>query len=172
MIMGILDTGLILDSFFFFLPAYVANTAAGFFGGGAPLDIEKNLWDKKRIFGDGKTIKGTLAGVLCGVLYPVLKNLYLQLEMFFQFPLALMLSFGAIGGDILGSFIKRRIGIESGESAPFLDQLDFAVGALFLATFVTPVSMETVIILLLITPIGHLGVNIMGYLLHKKEVPW
>jgi CDP-2,3-bis-(O-geranylgeranyl)-sn-glycerol synthase len=156
----------------FFIPAYVANTSAGFFGGGAPLDRRVRLWDNRRLFGEGKTIRGTTVGILIGTIYRLVENLVLSKAILNGLSLAFLLSFGAISGDLFGSFIKRRIGIESGESAPFLDQLDFAIGALFLASFVVAIPMETIIILLLITPIGHLGVNIMGFLLHRKEVPW
>jgi CDP-2,3-bis-(O-geranylgeranyl)-sn-glycerol synthase len=170
--MGVYNFQVILGAIVFFLPAYVANTAAGFFGGGAPLDRGKKLWDNRRVFGDGKTINGTLGGILCGVLYKLGENLYLSNAPLAELGLAFILSFGALSGDVLGSFVKRRIGIEKGESGPFLDQLDFVIGGLFLASFVVELKIETVIILLLITPIGHLGVNIVGFLLHKKEVPW
>ena len=162
----------VVEAFRFFLPAYVANTAAGVFGGGVPLDFGRRLWDGRRLFGDGKTLKGTGTGVLCGVLYKVVENLYLSRTILAGAGLAFLLAVGAIAGDIAASFIKRRLDIESGESAPLLDQLDFVVGGLLLAGLAVKISMETVIILLLITPVGHLGVNIIGFLLHKKEVPW
>jgi CDP-2,3-bis-(O-geranylgeranyl)-sn-glycerol synthase len=166
------DLQTLISALVFFLPAYVANTAAGFFGGGAPLDFGKTFLDKRRILGDGKTIKGAAAGILSGALYRFVENAYLSKFLYTDMFLALSLSVGAIVGDLAGSFLKRRIGIESGESAPFLDQLDFAIGALFLSSFIVSLTMETVIILLLITPIGHLGVNILGFMLHRKEVPW
>ena len=166
------DFSQIFAAFVFFLPAYVANTGAGFFGGGSALDRGRVLWDGRRVFGSGKTVRGTLAGIGVGTLYKIFENIVGTQPVSNELLLAFLLSAGAMGGDLVGSFIKRRIGIESGESAPLLDQLDFALGALFLATFITPVSTETVIILLLITPIGHLGVNITGFLLHRKEVPW
>jgi CDP-2,3-bis-(O-geranylgeranyl)-sn-glycerol synthase len=167
-----LNVQTVLEAIVFFLPAYVANTSAGCFGGGGPLDRGKKIMDNRRVFGDGKTIKGTSAGILAGTFYRPLENLLSSRPILTGLTLAFLLSFGAIAGDLAGSFIKRRIGIEWGESAPFLDQLDFAIGALFLASFVMVLKIETVIILLLITPVGHLGVNVLGFLLHKKEVPW
>jgi len=170
--MAAVDFTQVLEAFVFFLPAYVANTSAGFFGGGSALDRGRVLWDGRRAFGSGKTVRGTLAGIAVGTLYKAVENLATAQPIGGELLLAFLLAAGAMGGDLVGSFIKRRIGIESGESAPLLDQLDFALGALFLATFVTHVSTQTIIILLLITPIGHLGVNITGFLLHRKEVPW
>jgi CDP-2,3-bis-(O-geranylgeranyl)-sn-glycerol synthase len=170
--MLILNSQEIIGAIVFFLPAYVANTAAGFFGGGRPIDFGKNFSDGRRFFGDGKTFSGTLIGILAGVLYKIGENFFSAQGVFSALTLALLLSTGAMAGDIGGSFFKRRIGIASGESAPFLDQLDFVIGALFLAGLIVELRIETVIILLIITPIGHLGVNIIGFLLHKKEVPW
>jgi CDP-2,3-bis-(O-geranylgeranyl)-sn-glycerol synthase len=158
-----IDFQTVIGALVFFLPAYVANTSAGFFGGGAPLDRGMQLWDNRRLFGEGKTMKGTTTGILSGIIYRLVENLVLSKGVLIGLTLAFLLSFGAMAGDLIGSFIKRRIGIESGESAPFLDQLDFAIGALFLASFVVSIPMETIIILLIITP---------GFLLHRKEVPW
>ncbi len=166
------DIQAILGAIVFFLPAYVANMSAGFFGGGRPLDFGKTTWDKRRILGNGKTIRGSFGGTISGVLYKVGENLYLSMSLSNGLFLAFLLSFGAIFGDIVGSFIKRRLGIESGESAPLLDQLDFVIGALFFAGIIVEITVETTIILLIISPIGHLSVNILGFLLHKKEVPW
>lgn len=162
----------VLDAFVFFLPAYVANTAAAFFGGGRALDGGRLMPDGRRILGKSKTLNGSLGGIFAGTIYQIGGNLLLSTPISEHLILAFFLASGAIAGDLVGSFIKRRLGIESGESAPLLDQLDFAIGALFLASFIMPLEMETVVILLLITPIGHLSVNIMGYMLHKKEVPW
>lgn len=166
------DIQAVIEAFIFFLPAYVANTAAGFFGGGRPLDMTKKMWDGRRVFGEGKTIRGTIGGISTGVIFRFGQNMYHSELLSAGVFLAFLLASGAIVGDITGSFIKRRLGCESGESAPLLDQLDFVIGALFFASFTISLSLETIIILLIISPVGHLGVNIAGYLLHRKEVPW
>jgi len=91
----------------------------------------------------------------------------------------LSLSFGAMLGDSFGSFIKRRLGIESGGRAFLLDQLTFVLvawlllwlfyPAWFMAHFGKPVSVSTILV---ITPIIHRIVNIIGYKMGKKDVPW
>jgi CDP-2,3-bis-(O-geranylgeranyl)-sn-glycerol synthase len=77
---------------------------------------------------------------------------------------------GALLGDAIGSFIKRRIGIERGRPAPLLDQLDFVIGALLLSSLVYFESFSMIIVILIITPILHLLSNIFGYLVGFKEV--
>jgi CDP-2,3-bis-(O-geranylgeranyl)-sn-glycerol synthase len=164
---------LVVEALYFFLPAYVANTCACLFGRGRPLDGGRSLPDGHRILGDGVTVRGSLVGVLSGTLIA-----------FFQAGLApnrllvgFLLSLGAIVGDAGGSFLKRRLGLSRGAPAPLLDQLNFVVGGLLFASFVlpfgeAPLTGTTVLILFLLTPVGHLLVNKAGYLFHLKDVPW
>lgn len=162
----------VLSAVLFFMPAYIANAAPTIFGGGAALDFGRKFVDGRRVFGNGKTWKGSFVGIFLGTFYKIIENLLGQKQLSAQLVLAFSLSFGAIFGDIVASFIKRRIGLEKGESAPLLDQLDFVVGGLFFASFFAEIKPERVFMLLLVTPVLHLAVNMLGYVLKKKEVPW
>ena len=85
---------------------------------------------------------------------------------------------GAMLGDILASFLKRRTGRERGASFPGVDQLDFVVASLsltllaatdwFLATFTLPVLFVVVVI----TPLLHVSTNVGAYALGLKNKPW
>lgn len=166
----------VVQAIYFFLPAYVANTCACLFGGGRPLDFGRTFVDGRRILGDGVTIRGSTLGVLsglaAGVFMAYLENLFGTPQLQEKLLLAFLLSFGAIAGDAAGSFIKRRLGFERGAPAPLLDQLNFVVGGLVFASLVQHIKIETVIILLILTPIGHRMVNFTGYQLKLKDVPW
>ncbi len=153
----------IAEAIYFFLPAYVANTLPGIFGGGTPLDFGKKFFDGRRVLGDGVTIRGTVIGIAGGSLVGALQGNLL---------LGFVLSFGALAGDAVSSFLKRRMGFKRGAPVPLLDQLNFVVGALVLASFITEIPRDYVIILLVITPFGHLTVNRIGYHLKIKDVPW
>ena len=154
---------LIYSSFYFFLPAYVANTLPGILGHGRPLDLGHNFLDGRRILGNGVTVRGTAVGVAGGTIVG-----YLQGDVVLGF----LMGAGAMAGDALGSFIKRRLGLERGEPAPLMDQLNFVVGGLVFASFVTTIPLDVVIVLFVITPFGHRTVNWIGYKLHMKDVPW
>ena len=39
-----------------------------------------------------------------------------------------MIATGAVSGDIIKSFFKRRVGFKRGAAVPFVDQLDFILG--------------------------------------------
>ena len=81
-----------------------------------------------------------------------------------------LLAFGALVGDALGSFIKRRIGIGRGKPAPLLDQLDFLVVALLFVSLVVKLDLGFVIIAMVLTVIIHLIANTGAYLLGIKDV--
>jgi CDP-2,3-bis-(O-geranylgeranyl)-sn-glycerol synthase len=82
-----------------------------------------------------------------------------------------LLGCGALIGDIIGSFIKRRSGLQRGESYPFMDQLGFLVVAL---VFVFPVIPWPLVWLLVLAPITlglHIGLNVLSYVVGIQEVP-
>lgn len=179
----------ILVALWFILPAYVANAFAVVFSGGPPIDFGKIFIDGKRIFGDGKTIRGFIGGVSMGIIVGtiqlfassyILKQISLYYVMDLQeiflvqvsVPRVCLLSFGALIGDLIGSFIKRRFGLKRGAPAPILDQLDFLLGALFFANVIKPLQLKYFIILIIITPAIHLYANSIGYVLKLKKEPW
>ena len=87
--------------------------------------------------------------------------------------LGFLLGAGAIFGDaVFGAFVKRRFGLPRGAPAPLLDQLDFVVGALLAASFVVSISLTTVLVLVIFTPLAHLAVNMIGYKVGLKREPW
>lgn len=175
----------VLKTIWLLLPAYTPNNFAVVFGGGAPLDFGKHFIDGKRILGDGKTIRGFIAGVLGGIFIAHLQlliercmgfELYSKLS-YDQFArLVFLLAFGAMVGDSLGSFVKRRFGVERGRCFPILDQLTFLLVAYAFASFSPAFNVlfttEIIIIGIVITPLLHIAVNFVAYILKLKEVPW
>ena len=83
-----------------------------------------------------------------------------------------MASLGALLGDIGGAFIKRRLGIKPGGAFPVLDQLDFVIGAVLLASTISNVSLGTALIVLFETPPFHFLTNLGAYLLGLKSTYW
>jgi CDP-2,3-bis-(O-geranylgeranyl)-sn-glycerol synthase len=79
-----------------------------------------------------------------------------------------------MAGDAAGSFTKRRLGRGQGAPAPGLDQLNFVVGALLFASVleIGRVPLQWILVIVVLTPFGHLLVNKTGYLLKMKDVPW
>lgn len=161
----------------FILPSYVANSAPVFFGGGEPVDKGKNFLDGKRIFGSAKTVRGLLAGVSVGTLAALLlalaDNLYLpQLAFREKAAVGLLLPAGTMAGDLLGSFVKRRLGIPQGARHEFFDQLLFlGVALLFASPYYLPAADE-IVFLIIVTYALHRISNLLAHRLNLKNVPW
>ena len=174
---------LVVDALWLMLPAYVSNCSAVLFAGKTPVDFGKTFIDGKRIFGPGKTLRGLIGGTLIGIFVGVLlqlteKSLHLGLPSFDPIYVIVTLSFGAMLGDLVESFFKRRIGLSRGRPLPLADQLDFVAGAwvltyiFFPAWFIQNFTPAVILIVLVLSPLIHLAVNLVGYKLGKKQEPW
>ncbi len=155
---------LIIAAIWFIFPAYVANAVPVLFGkffkGKFPIDFNKK-WNKTPILGKGKTWPGFFGGILVGTFIGILQGRFLA---------GLLLSIGALVGDLVKSLIKRRLNIASGKSWPIIDQLDFIIGALLFVSIVELPSIEIVVIVLVLTPVFHVATNTIAYLLKIKKV--
>lgn len=176
---------LFITAFWLMLPAYLPNNFAVIFGGGTPLDFGKTFQDGRRIMGDGKTYRGTAAGVAFGALIGLALNVLAPMAGLptfgsgvGQIPVLLGLSLGAMLGDIVASFFKRRMGLKRGAKLYLVDQLDFVLGAWVLTALLSPAwfwehfTLEVAIVILIITPILHRLTNIIGYMIGAKREPW
>jgi CDP-2,3-bis-(O-geranylgeranyl)-sn-glycerol synthase len=165
------------------LPAYVPNPVAALFGGGTPVDFGKNYYDGNRIFGDGKTYRGLITGILAGIITGLI--LIRLADQFPSFNLphhtllsVILLASGALLGDLVKSFFKRRFGKDRGSKWPVADQYDLVAGAFLLLLIGNPgwlfevVKLPVFLVILIITPVLHRATNIIGYIFRVKEVPW
>lgn len=176
------------------LPTFVASATATIpRGRGPPLDFGR-LWpgDGRRVFGPSKTWSGLLFGGLIGSLVGLLEAYLILLAppslalvpaygatVLDSLPLVLLLSFGGMAGDALGSFVKRRLNRPSGSRALFLDQLPMvavplAVGAVAYPSVVDVVfnGAEAFAWLLVFTLGLHALFNYIGFKGGLKQVPW
>ena len=166
----------IFYALYFIFPAYCANAIPVILGGGRPIDGGRIFWDGKPIFGAHKTFRGFLMGLSIGTLVGVLQSMVGEFfsTPLFQYPLLLgfTISLGALLGDLLESFVKRRLNLSPGAPFPIFDQLDFVVGALLFSLFVSPPSLTTVLLIIIVTPPIHLLTNFIAYRLGVKKTPW
>lgn len=196
---------IIIGCVIFIFPAFVANGVPTILGKGkrfnAPIDGGRLWRDNKRILGDGKTIRGFVSGVVCGmascvaiiimahysgyplafmnlievgVLYNLLYIVGINLGangIFLGSLVGFLLGSGALIGDMIGSFIKRRSGLQRGESYPFMDQLGFLIVAMVFVYMVIPWPLIWLLVLLPITLGLHISLNMLGYVVGIQEVP-
>jgi len=154
-----------------FLPALVANGSPVLLREGYPLDFRRNFIDGRRILGDGKTFEGFALGLFFGFYTGIVEAIVFK-NMFF-IEIGFLSSLGALIGDIIGSFIKRRMGLKRGDKAPLLDQLDFIYGAaLFLIIVGITFDIPSFIIFQVLVIFLHIVTNRIAYYLKLKPVPW
>lgn len=164
-------------------PAYAANGFPPLARGHRPIDMKRNWLDKNRIFGDGKTFEGFGFGLFAGFvigalesyLYPDLNSYAMQYGV--KLPLinlyiAFLIALGALSGDLIGSFLKRRLRLKRGADVPLLDQWNFIIGAVLFVYWFTDITIWMFLIMLLITPIVHRVANIIAHRIKIKKEPW
>lgn len=154
----------------FILPAWVANGAPVIFGGGAPIDLGRKVGGK-RIFGNHKTIRGLVAGLLSGFIIAGAVSIFLP-ELL---ATGIALTIGTHFGDLFGSFVKRRLNKKEGSSWALFDQYLFlAFAFLFALPFVfhTQLNPIGVLVIVVLTGVLHRATNVMAHRAKIKEVPW
>jgi CDP-2,3-bis-(O-geranylgeranyl)-sn-glycerol synthase len=151
--------------------------------------------------GDGKTWRGLISGAFVGITSGFGLSIiafyanksefaFLEINDFGRFPVMIpiisSICFGALFGDIIESFFKRRLGKERGENWIPFDQLDFIVGALILSFiiagllqnlgitkynwFFESLTIWHIIVLLILTPLFHLFANFVNKRFISKKV--
>lgn len=164
----------VFNALYYIFPAYCANAAPVLFGGGRPVDFGRKFVDGKPIFGQNKTIRGFIAGLLIGTLVgwaqeTLAPNIGLEKG---SVLLGLCLSLGALFGDLIGSFVKRRLDLKPGASFPVSDQIDFVLLALLFSLPVKPPTFLYAVLIIALTLPIHLLANVIAYLIRVKKRPW
>ena len=168
----------------------------------APIDGGRLWKDDRRILGNGKTIRGFLGGTMSGMIICVaiiiLSN-QLSYDLYFMsyfeqsllynaleplngelwisdIVLGLIIGFllgcGSLIGDLTGSFLKRRRGLQRGESFPLMDQLGFLLTALLFVYPIIPWPLYWLIVLIPMTLFLHISLNLLNYFMGMQEVPF
>jgi len=152
------------ETIYMYLPAYIANATPVILGGGGSLDRGRNWVDGKPLFGDHKTIRGTLSGLAAGFIIGLLQRSLVR---------GALLSVGAIGGDLIVSFFKRRFDLKPGALLPIADQMGFIVFAVILVSLAEPApTWDRAIGILAATLPIHYLTNVFAWILKLKSTPW
>ena len=181
----------IFIAFWIFLPAGVANVAPIFAAKipflqrfSAPIDGGV-MYKGQRLLGANKTWRGMIAGITLAIAVLALQQAlvgnmpWLQATVgdtvdYSQISVLLvgtLFAIGALGGDAIESFFKRRIGIQSGQSWIPFDQVDYIIGgALAVAPFIL-LSVWQYVWLLVIWTLIHLLSAYIGWLTGLKDKP-
>lgn len=176
---------LLLKSLWFFLPIGIANMAPVLVKNwfpflNKPIDAGRKLGGQA-IFGSHKTWRGLIAAVIFGeIIFLLQRYLVLRFPAGFE-PLTftdygslsmwsgVFMGGGAILGDLIKSFFKRRFGKASGSRWIPFDQIDYIIGGLAGASFITVVPGTVWLTLLLAGFALHILTNHIGFWLGMRE---
>ena len=148
----------------------MANSTPVLLGGGTPIDQGRKFIDGRPILGANKTKKGFTYGLLLGIVAALTEaTVFTNYWLVFA---GIAASLGALLGDLLGAFLKRRANIPPGNPLPVVDQLDFVLGALLLASPLLKLTMGAILILVIVTIPIHLLSNAIAYALRLKKRAW
>jgi CDP-2,3-bis-(O-geranylgeranyl)-sn-glycerol synthase len=180
---------ILIESVYFMLPAYAANALPVVFNRfnlfsylAKPVDFNTRLFGKP-LFGHSKTFRGFIVGVGGGIIFGVIQYfLYsissiqnislIDYSLINSFYIGFLLGLGALFGDLIKSFLKRRIGISSGNSWLIFDQIDYAIGALIFVSFLIIPSYQHIITIIAVSAVFSVFANIFAYLFGIKKVWW
>jgi len=147
-----------------------------------PVDFGKNSWGQP-VLGSHKTWRGVILGIIVGISvtklqvwlyrFPFIKEIsffdYYKIN-FLVF--GLLISGGAIFGDLFFAFIKRRLKLKPG--TPFLpfDQTNYVIGAFLFLTPFLKIGIHIWITIFVLTFFLHIIVNRIGYYLNLHKAKW
>ena len=135
------------------------------------------------ILGSHKTWRGVIFAMLTGILTVALQSWlfqfsaiqkisFLNYQQINIFVFALLISGGAVFGDLFFAFIKRRLALKPGAKFLPFDQTNYVLGA---ALFLTPFLKIDIFIWLtifILTFFLHIIFNRIGFLLGLHKAKW
>ena len=181
------------DIFFaiwFLLPAALANSAPlvaakipWLKDWQTPIDFDKK-WRGHAIFGPHKTWRGLISGIVVATLVFWLQKIvtthYEWLRFTTEFVdyqnlsiilMGILFGVGALGGDAIKSFFKRRVNVKPGSPWPPFDQIDFILGSIVLTSPVTNLSLSHILLIIVLWIPLHYAGNLLGWILRLKKRP-
>jgi CDP-2,3-bis-(O-geranylgeranyl)-sn-glycerol synthase len=130
----------------------------------APLDGGTVLYDGKPLFGPTKTMRGIVASLLATPLAAWLMGL--------QWELGVLVAAGAMTGDLLSSFVKRRMTLPSSSMALGLDHIPESLLPLLAGSLLLPLGLLDVLAGVAIFCAGALLLSPLLYRLNLRDRPY
>jgi CDP-2,3-bis-(O-geranylgeranyl)-sn-glycerol synthase len=131
-----------------------------------------------KLFGEHKTYRGFFFGIILSVLIVYIQNnLNIQTKQIniIDYSKTNILYFGvmmglfALLGDLIKSFIKRRLKIPPGKAFIPFDQIDWVIGTSIFLIFFIKIKIDTILFSIIILGILHVIVNIVSYKLKIRK---
>lgn len=129
-----------------------------------PVDLGRRWRDGRPLFGPSKTWRGLLAALLATPAAALMLGLSWQT--------GLMVALGAMAGDLLSSFLKRRLDIESSGKARGLDQIPESLLPLWWVKERCGLHWEDVFLLVAVFFVLEVSISPLLYRLGLRKRPY
>lgn len=178
-----IDFNFIKESFWLFLPAFLGNLMPVVIG---RIGIVNNFFlipidqgvliNGRPLFGENKTLGGFLSGIIAGFLaFLILFFLqYRHWSWLMDLMFCLSMSIGALFGDLIKSFFKRRLNKKSGSPWVPFDQIDYVISSWLISGIFIPwqETSSYFLLVIVVSPLFHFLLNVLAYRLGWKKVWW
>ena len=128
-----------------------------------PLDGGATFVDGRPLFGPSKTIRGLVVSLLATPFAAVLMGL--------QWDVGMLVAAGALAGDLVSSFVKRRLGLASSSMAIGLDQIPEALVPALLSCVVLPLGWLDILAIVMLFFVANLVLSRLLFHLHLRDRP-
>lgn len=129
-----------------------------------PLDGGAVLADGKPLFGASKTVRGAVVSFLATPIAAVLMGM--------GWEIGLLVAAAAMAGDLLSSFIKRRLGFRPSDMAIGLDQIPESLLPFIVVRWLLPVSPVDMVVGTAIFFVGSLALSRLLFKLRLRDEPY
>jgi CDP-diglyceride synthetase len=129
-----------------------------------PFDAGKTFIDGRRLFGGSKTIRGIVVAVMAtSACAPVLGVTW---------PTGSLIGAAAMAGDLISSFIKRRMGRPPSSRALGLDQIPESLLPALACKSLLALTAADVILIVALFSVGELILSRLLFKLHIRKEPY
>ena len=129
-----------------------------------PVDANKSFFDGRPVFGPSKTIRGLVSSVLATSLGAAILSFY-WLHGFY-------IAVSAMAGDLLSSFVKRRMGKASSSMVLGIDQVPESLFPMIVAKYLFDLPWLSVALVVVVFFITELLLSRLLYKLKIRDVPY
>jgi CDP-diglyceride synthetase len=129
-----------------------------------PVDASLRFYDGRRLFGSSKTVRGVLCALFVTAVAAPLVGLSIWL--------GLVIAAGAMAGDLLSSFTKRRLGLPASSRAIPIDQVPESLIPLMACYAALDLTVLDVFVGVLVFLIGGLLLSRVLFRLHVRDRPY
>jgi hypothetical protein len=130
----------------------------------SPIDGGRRLPDGRPLLGASKTWRGLVSGIAAAAMVGALLG--------FGFMFGALFGAASLAGDLVSSFIKRRLGITSSGRATGLDQIPEALLPLLYARSALGLELVDLVLLTLVFLGGSLVLSRLAFRLGIREQPY